>query len=219
MKRTTRRFAGVVFSVGIVVALSSGISSKPWATNENAAKSAPKEAAADLPAGSSDSPDASVVARDDSSHDELALADAGAPMSSEPAQKAGDGAVVTTIAPPATAVSNVSQQPGVADDSFVGAAADAKVQTCVGDAASWKVKGSVTNPTGAKAKYRIYVALNKAGTTETKALQQVNVELRAGATQEWETTADVVAKDLICILRVERTSASSKGGESARLSQ
>lgn len=112
-----------------------------------------------------------------------------------------------TVTTPPKAVSDVKVSPGQAKDGFVGAASDAKLDSCAKAGSDWKVSGSVKNPTAGAASYRIYVAMNAVGTTETRALKQIDVTARAGETKKWSASAPVSGK-LSCILRVERTAAS-----------
>ena len=108
---------------------------------------------------------------------------------------------------PTQAVSNVSIQPGQSTDKFVGAAADVTTNVCKADGAGWKASGTVKNSSGAAANYRIYVALNRKGSTDTRALLQVDKSVANGKTEPWEVDAAVIDADLICIMRVERTAA------------
>ena len=115
-------------------------------------------------------------------------------------------AAATTVAP-TEAVTDVSVQPGLSKDKFVGAASDVKTETCAADAGGWSASGTVTNASGAAASYRIYVAFNAKGTTDTRGLVQRDVKVADGKTEKWKASAKVAGKDLICILRVERTAA------------
>ena len=108
---------------------------------------------------------------------------------------------------PTQAVSNVSIQPGQSTDKFVGAASDVTTDVCKKDGAGWTISGKVKNTSGAAANYRIYVALNRKGTTDTRALLQVDKSVANGKTEPWATKAAVTDANLVCILRVERTSA------------
>jgi hypothetical protein len=111
---------------------------------------------------------------------------------------------IETVAPESVAPNSISEQPGQAKDNYVGALKDVKMTSCKLDGASWMADGTVTNPTDADAKYRIYVALNVKGSTDTKALIEADVDVAKGKTEKWSAAADVADKDLICILRVER---------------
>jgi hypothetical protein len=104
----------------------------------------------------------------------------------------------------AQAVTSISEQPGQATDGFVGAAKDVKLESCKLDGAAWAANGTVTNSSESDASYRIYVAFNVKGSTDTKAAIQANVDVAKGKTEKWDVTADVADKDLQCILRVER---------------
>jgi hypothetical protein len=108
---------------------------------------------------------------------------------------------------PTQAVSNVSIQPGQSTDKFVGAVADVTTDVCKSDGAGWTISGKVKNASGSAANYRIYVALNRKGTTDTRALLQVDKSVADGKTEPWETKAAVTDSDLVCIMRVERTPA------------
>ncbi len=108
---------------------------------------------------------------------------------------------------PTQAVSNVSIQPGQSTDKFVGAAADVTTDVCKADGAGWKASGTVKNSSGAAANYRIYVALNRKGSTDTRALLQVDKSVANGKTVPWEVDVAVSDADLVCIMRVERTAA------------
>jgi hypothetical protein len=113
-------------------------------------------------------------------------------------------AVPETTAPDTAAPNSISEQPGQAKDNYVGALKDVKMTSCKLDGASWTADGTVTNPTDADATYRIYVALNVKGSTDTKALIEADVDVAKGKTEKWAAAADVADKDLMCILRVER---------------
>jgi hypothetical protein len=108
---------------------------------------------------------------------------------------------------PTEALSNVSIQPGQSTDKFVGAASDVTTDVCKPDGAGWTASGKVKNSSGAAANYRIYVALNRKGSTDTRALLQVDKSVADGKTEPWEVKAAVTDADLICIMRVERTAA------------
>ncbi len=116
------------------------------------------------------------------------------------------GATATTAAP-MQAVTNISIQPGLSKDKFVGAATDVKTERCSADATGWSASGTVTNTSGSNATYRIYVAFNAKGSTDTRGLVQADVAVSNGKTEKWKATAKLADKDLICILRVERTTA------------
>jgi hypothetical protein len=116
----------------------------------------------------------------------------------------GNDATSDTLTPAVTAL---TEQPGSSDDDFVGAAKDVKLESCKLSDGKWKANGTVTNASGADAKYRIYVALNAPGTTDTKAVVQVDAEVADGKTAKWSAEANVAQPDLTCILRVERAKA------------
>jgi hypothetical protein len=118
--------------------------------------------------------------------------------------------VATTVVPdttPTQAVSQVSVQPGQSTDKFVGAASDVTTDSCKKEGGSWKISGKVKNSSGSTAKYRIYVALNRKGSTDTRGLLQVDKTVDNGKTEDWSTSAAIGDDELICILRVERTAA------------
>lgn len=103
-------------------------------------------------------------------------------------------------------VTEIIDTPG-SGEGLVGALADSTVSNCALADGTWKVDGTVTNPTEEPANYRIYVSLlNASG--ETRALQQVNVdEVDAAATSNWTATVPVADEGLNCVLRVERYTA------------
>ncbi len=112
-----------------------------------------------------------------------------------------------SVAPPETvqqAVTSIVEQPGLAKDGYVGAAKDVKLATCNLDGAAWAADGTVTNNSDSDASYRIYVAFNVKGSTDTKAVSEADIDVAKGKTEKWNVTADVADKDLQCILRVER---------------
>ncbi len=115
-----------------------------------------------------------------------------------------DGATSDSLTP---AVTSLTEQPGSANDDFVGAAKDVELQSCALSDGKWKANGTVSNTSGANAKYRIYVALNTPETTDTKAVVQVDIDVADGETEKWSAEADVAFADLKCILRVERATA------------
>ncbi len=116
-----------------------------------------------------------------------------------------DTSVDVTVAAPKPAVGKVDVAPGQSTDDFEGAASDVTTETCKLDGDQWTIDGSVTNKSGSDASYRIYVAMNKKGTTETVALIQVNASVANDKTEKWSTAAEVSDTDLVCVLRVERT--------------
>ncbi len=117
-----------------------------------------------------------------------------------------DGGIVETTIEDGVeqAVTSLTESPGLATDGFVGALKDVKVTSCQLDGAAWNANGTVTNSSGTDASYRIYVAFNVKGTTDTKAVIQADVDVANGKTEKWSASADVADKDLQCILRVER---------------
>jgi hypothetical protein len=120
---------------------------------------------------------------------------------------AGAAPTVVPDTTPTQAVSQVSVQPGQSTDKFVGAASDVTTDSCKKEGGSWKISGKVKNSSGSTAKYRIYVALNRKGSTDTRGLLQVDKTVDNGKTEDWSTSAAIGDDDLICILRVERTAA------------
>ena len=105
----------------------------------------------------------------------------------------------------AKAVTDVAVQPGLSGDKFVGAASDVKTTSCKRSGDHWAASGTVTNKSGKDAGYRIYVAFNRVGSTDTRALVQTDVAVANGKSQPWEAVATVTDEALTCILRVERT--------------
>ncbi len=104
-------------------------------------------------------------------------------------------------APPS--VTDIIDTPG-SGEGLVGALADSEVTDCALTDGAWKVDGKVTNPTEGVASYRIYVSLLDAS-SETRALQQVNVDaVAAAATVDWSAVVPVADEGLSCVLRVER---------------
>ena len=128
-----------------------------------------------------------------------------------PVDPSSDSSTAAVAATPDTApkqaFSQVLIQPGQSTDKFVGAASDVTTDVCKQEGGSWKISGKVKNSSGSAANYRIYVALNRKGSTDTRGLLQVDKSVQDGKTEEWSTTAALADDDLICILRVERTAA------------
>lgn len=186
--------------------------SNPTETSVAAADSAPVE---------------SNAVAGDSTVESLVVAETSAPDSSPVPGDSVDSTVVTATSPatddssasasavpttgpdsaPTQAVSQVLVQPGQSTDKFVGAASDVTTDTCKQEGGSWKISGKVKNSSGSKADYRIYVALNRKGSTDTRGLLQVNKTVEDGKSEEWSTSAVLGDDDLICILRVERIAA------------
>jgi hypothetical protein len=127
------------------------------------------------------------------------------PADSKPADSKPAGTSAPTDTAPTQAVSNVSIQPGQSTDKFVGAASDVTTDVCKNDGAGWTASGKVKNSSGAAANYRIYVALNRKGSTDTRALLQVDKAVADGKTEPWEVKAAITDSDLVCIMRIERT--------------
>ena len=109
-----------------------------------------------------------------------------------------------TPAPPSTAFVEVVEQPGLAEDGFVGARNDVEITSCESDGSDWSAAGDVTNPTEVGADYRIYVAFNEADSATTRGLVEVGVGVGPGESEPWEVSAPIADADLECILRVER---------------
>ena len=161
-------------------------------------------AGADTTIGASVSTDSTVPA--DATPDSTTPSVADSVVTGDTAVTPAPSAVATTVAP-TEAVTDVSVQPGLSKDKFVGAASDVKTETCGADAGGWSASGTVTNASGAAATYRVYVAFNVKGTTDTRGLVQTDVKVADAKTEKWKASAKVAGKDLICILRVERTAA------------
>ena len=103
-------------------------------------------------------------------------------------------------------VTQVSVRPGTAK-GFVGARADVTGLTCARSGSSWRVSGKVTNPTAAKANYRIYTSFVTQD-SRTVGLLETDVSLlAAGSSQSWSGRSAIKGTGLRCILRVERTRA------------
>ena len=107
-----------------------------------------------------------------------------------------------TIAPFASAITHT---PGTLGH-FVGARADVHDTTCMLDHASWNAEGEVTNPTRGPVNYRIYVSFLRGDTTI--GLAETNLSRVAPhTTRRWAASSRTTARDLRCILRVERAAA------------
>ena len=120
--------------------------------------------------------------------------------SQKPAQTAAKGGATTSTTQPF--VSNTKNTPGTLAN-FVGAKADVHDTKCKQDGAWWNAGGSVTNPTAAAVKYRIYVSFLNGDTTV--GLAEVNVgKVGPKQSENWQQGVKVAGKDLRCILRVER---------------
>ena len=123
----------------------------------------------------------------------------------EPPESAQSAASAPSTLAVAKAVTDVAVQPGLSGDKFVGAASDVKTTSCKRSGDHWAASGTVTNKSGKDAGYRIYVAFNRVGSTDTRALVQTDVAVANGKSQPWEAVAAVTDEALTCILRVERT--------------
>lgn len=121
-------------------------------------------------------------------------------MAHPAAKTAAKGGATTSTTQPF--VSNSKNTPGTLAN-FVGAKADVHDTTCKPDGTWWNAGGSVTNPTAAAVKYRIYVSFLHGDTTV--GLVEVNVgKVDPKHTSKWAQTVKVEGRDLRCILRVER---------------
>ena len=127
------------------------------------------------------------------------------PESAPTAPSAASAASAPSTLAVAKAVTDVAVQPGLSGDKFVGAASDVKTTSCKRSGDHWAASGTVTNKSGKDAGYRIYVAFNRVGSTDTRALVQTDVAVANGKSQPWEAVATVTDEALTCILRVERT--------------
>lgn len=123
----------------------------------------------------------------------------------EPPESAPSAASAPSTLAVAKAVTDVAVQPGLSGDKFVGAVSDVKTTSCKRSGDHWAASGTVTNKSGKDAGYRIYVAFNRVGSTDTRALVQTDVAVANGKSQPWEAVATVTDEALTCILRVERT--------------
>ncbi len=180
MKRLYPYFACLVFAAAVISGCTDS-GSKPSAASSETTASA--EGSSETTVGDGVTPTKSTVA--DGSAE-------------------GNDATSDSLTPAVTAL---TEQPGSSDDDFVGAAKDVKLESCKLSDGKWKASGRVTNASGGDAKYRIYVALNAPGTTDTKAVVQVDAEVADGKTEKWSAEANVGQPDLTCILRVERAKA------------
>jgi hypothetical protein len=106
---------------------------------------------------------------------------------------------------PQKKVTDVQDQPGSVK-GYVGASKDAKITECEPEGDSLRVEGTVNNPKTSLQDYRIYVSALKEG--NTVGLVQVDVsDVPGGKSQTWSTDIAYDAKDLKCLLRVERFAA------------
>lgn len=112
----------------------------------------------------------------------------------------------TTLTP---AVVEVTDEPGLADDDFVGARSDTTLDRCEAADGQFVAAGEVTNSSGTDASYRIYVSFNLPDSAQSRGLIQVDLEVADGATEPWEASAPLEEDDLECILRVERVAATT----------
>ncbi len=217
-------FAGVVVATATLSACTSDSDSKS-ATAESPANSVSADTA-ESPANSASADSAESGLAESGASGSAA---AGSPEASSQESTAGDstgatpdetessasaastapgGDAATAVSdPPPVAVAAVSIPPGQAKDGFVGAASDVTTEVCKLDGDHWSMSGLVKNSSGSAARYRIYVALNAVGSTDTRALIQTDVKVDNGATVPWSARADVTDDVLQCILRVERVKA------------
>jgi hypothetical protein len=101
-------------------------------------------------------------------------------------------------------VIDVRVPPGTAK-GFVGALEDVHDLTCTSGPRAWTVRGSVTNPTRKAASYRIYTSFLDSR-RDTRGLVEVDVRhVAAHKTARWHGQITSTARDLGCVLRVERT--------------
>lgn len=94
--------------------------------------------------------------------------------------------------------------PGTATDGFTGARTDVSGLGCERDGATWRVSGTVTNPLGIPARYRIYTSfVDGDGTTRALRLTELPA-VDPGSPRDWDDRADTDAAEIECVLRVER---------------
>jgi hypothetical protein len=105
-----------------------------------------------------------------------------------------------------TAVIDVSVPPGTSKN-YVGARSDVTGLKCTQAGSGWKVSGSVTNSGKVKADYRIYTSMLTKDNV-TRGLLESDVKgVASKATKKWSGQLALAAKNLRCVLRVERTNA------------
>lgn len=105
-------------------------------------------------------------------------------------------------APPAVIKTHVA--PGTAK-GFVGARKDVTGLECVRHAKQWAASGKVTNPTRRTVSYRIYTAFLDAS-ANTRGLIETDVRRLSGhQARAWSGRISLGARNLHCVLRVERT--------------
>ena len=95
----------------------------------------------------------------------------------------------------------------VEDPNYKEATADVTTKTCKQSGTSWQVGGTVTNRSGADAKYKIVVSLLPVGGTVAKAIVKVDVEAADGATVKWASLAGIADPGLTCEVRAKRAAA------------
>ena len=99
-----------------------------------------------------------------------------------------------------TATSNPPRTTG-----FTAAREDVQRLTCTRDGATWKVNGTVRNPTQTVADYRIYTMFLD-DDNELRGLLQSDVpDVAVAGTKEWTGELELDGADLTCGVRVERT--------------
>jgi hypothetical protein len=122
---------------------------------------------------------------------------------SKPAANTGSSSASTASnAPAVIKTTNAPRTTG-----YVGARVDVTNLTCEQQGNTWKVGGTVTNPTAAPVDYRIFTSfLDDAH--DTKGLLQTDVKaVAANEARTWTGELEIPASGLQCILRVERTDA------------
>ena len=130
--------------------------------------------------------------------------DAGSAGSGPSAGAAGPSAGASTESPGPPPVVKTQVAPGTAKN-FVGARSDVTGLQCKHAGGAWTSSGTVTNPGSAIVDYRIYTAFLDAA-NQTRGLVQTNVaRVAPRASKKWAGQLAIDAKDLRCVLRVERT--------------
>ena len=86
---------------------------------------------------------------------------------------------------------------------YDGARSDVHDTTCAADRNAWTARGKVTNSASSTARYRIYASFLRGDTTVGIA-EAAAGPVKPGATADWDTSVEVHADGLRCILRVER---------------
>ncbi len=131
--------------------------------------------------------------------------DAGTKSATKKAATPASSTAAKTASTTQPFVSNSQNTPGTLAN-FVGAHTDVHDTTCKAAGSEWTAAGSVTNPTAAPVKYRIYVSFLNGDTTV--GLAEVNIaDVGPKRTERWVEDVKLTGKDLRCILRVERADA------------